>query len=195
MGAWFLRLAVLGAILFVPKQAPAPGMLDESISLKIITKTYNIEGQTSQQLRKQMQERGPIDLYGVRRFGECRWKVWWDWPDQNKLLHVKVYARATLTFPKWEESDGSESSDPELRKKWENFLTRMRAHERQHLHHLIKLLPNVRDQINAAALTNPALTRKQANKIAQTVLRKIRQLDRDYDLRTQNGKLEGVVLR
>ena len=142
-----------------------------------------IRGDTPEQLRKELDQKGPADNYGKRRDAYTHWYVSWNWPGAGSsgkpdFDRVKAGYRITVTLPCW--SPDLDVETQSLRK-WETFLKAVIEHELAHVKNVAARYQEVESQIREASKANPDLSTKEANLEAEKVLSKIRAWDREFD--------------
>ena len=155
---------------------------------------YDISGSTVQELRAQMERRGPV-YGGKRMFGRCLWRVRASFaayprkPDA-RCVASKVPARldATITLPRWR---GYDQAPAELKARWDGFIKGLRRHEQNHFNHG-----------QAAAVETKRAIQELSGKYdcqefqrrAQDILRSVpaaySDRDREYDSVTNHGSTE-----
>ena len=135
-------------------------------SVKVSTKIkyYEISGNTSQQLRRQMRLKGPGRFAALTKTN-----VHWD-------QSCKVTLKITYTYPRWK--DQSKAS-AKLRKDWKNMMRVMIKHEETHGRHSI----SAANEVAAAKCKN-----------ANGIFRKWERISRLFDRRTNHGIKQGMVL-
>jgi len=156
---------------------------------------YRIYGDTAQELRDYIDQHGPRDSAGRRGDAFTRWYIRWHWPfdqEDNPIFEQsEVEYQITVSLPTW---DPTEAASAELIEEWNQYYRALIAHEKKHVSFARDNAPRIREEILKAKSKNPLLTEDQANRIAESIISEIHQLDREYDHRTQFGYLEGVQL-
>lgn len=162
---------------------------------------YPVSGGTLSELRESVAKSGPIDPEGMRRSARVEWDVRWSWPlevaqeptePKARFEKVKCEIEIVVSFPRWVEQDSSR--DPQLRQQWEAFESALAKHEQRHIELALDSFEEPCKQIRRAYAHDPNLSIRQAHKIGQRELARIRAMDRDYDLKTDHGKTEGARL-
>lgn len=154
---------------------------------------YVVRGATAQEVQLSMLSNGPKDAAGVARFAVTEWTVEWSWsqPVDGSIDadSITLSCSATMLLPRYEPTGGDA---PELSPAWRNFAKRLEKHELNHLEHVRRIAPEIRERIKRAARKNDGVSPAQANRIAHRVIREMRALDTAYDEHTDHGKTEGV---
>ncbi len=140
-----------------------------------------------------MLSNGPRDAAGTPRFAVTDWTVEWSWNQSVRGTidadTVAVSCSATMLLPRYEAKHGDR---PELSEAWANFTRRLERHELNHLEHVRRVAPEIRERIKRAARKNDGVSPALANRIAHRVIREMQALDAAYDSRTDHGRTEGV---
>ena len=129
------------------------------------TKTYIVDATTLAGLRKQLNQKGP---HGHWAYTE--WYVRW-------TGSCKLSVEITYTLPKHKNPG---KLDPDVRKRWKAMVRALTKHEHNHGDHGIRAAR----EIEKAKCAN-----------GDAIIKKWNGQDKAYDLRTNHGKTEGVVLR
>lgn len=180
-------MLVLGMGTTSPAQPEVAGTASDRVEY------YEIEGATPDELRREMDRRGPLDDQGRRRDAFARWRISWSWPLKSSgkpdFAGAISQFEGVMTLPRWR---GREDASAELVKRWDDFMAAVRRHEEGHLGPARQAAPQVAEAIRIAAGQNPDLTIREAHRIAEAVVSSIRAYDREYDERTRHGQTEGV---
>ncbi len=156
---------------------------------------YPVFGDTLQALQASMRAHGPVDLHHQRRDGYTHWHVRWWWnstADGSPQFETsKVALSVTVTLPDWRDRG---KASPELQAAWDGYFRALVAHERQHIEIVYREFPEIERVLRSLAATERRATAQQAHLVGETLLRKIRALDAELDVRTNHGVNEGVCL-
>lgn len=158
---------------------------------------YDIEGHSKAELRANMQKFGPKDQFGMARDAYTSWHVSWSWPRKNGKIDfnsTQLSKTLKIIMPRWG-ADPVKKEDSLLRKEWELYIKKLAEHEFRHASFFLHNVTKIKKKIMKAVAANPKLSFDDANYEAYKVLAKIRKLDKDYDLKTDHGRLEGVTLK
>lgn len=176
---------------------PAPA---ELAAVKILTSDpnvtvsyYNIGGNDTEQIRSELNAKGPLDVLGKRRYALTKWLIKWRWPTAPSgapaIDQTEGSYSAEITLPRW---SGREEASPELRDKWDRFFEALVKHEQQHVLTAAK-------NYNVPAIKikdkhkESELSVEGANQIGHKTIANLRLLDLKYDRETDHGKSEGIV--
>ncbi len=148
---------------------------------------YEINGNTEQDLRQQMNEFGPLDDNYQRFDAVTNWYISWNWPgygtENCDLSTAETGLTIDLTLPRW---NAPNNPDPNLVQKWNLYISNLAFHEQGHVDNILSYYPQVLTAIqNATCLT--------ADQSAQNILEQIRQADRLYDETTSHGATQGAL--
>lgn len=161
----------------------------------VLIQHYEIDGNSLEQLRDSINERGPLDGIMHRRDAYTRWKISWDWPftpgGKPDFDKVRASCDVSVTLPRLGKSAQLE---PDKLGKWNGYLKAVRKHEAEHVKGVLENYNSIPAKIRSAWLAQPELTAHEANGIAREVVVGIRRFDADFDRYTRHGRLQGVVL-
>ena len=189
-----LVLCLMACRLFQPFSLVEPTatlVLHDALQINIDNATmvfYEISGSTADELREQMNQKGPVDSASRLRYdARTNWYVSWTWPgygeSQCDLSQASVSYDIKVTAPHWEPAP---DADPDLVDRWNNYMNSLAVHEQGHVDNIVNNYLQVRDAIRDATCAT-------AEQAAQEVLDQFRQFDTDYDLETVHGKTQGAV--
>jgi len=158
---------------------------------------YAISGSTTKQLLASMEEKGPADNTGRRFHGYTRWHVSWTYDasaqqDGCVIDKVDTEVSGTITLPEW--TDAS-TADGALRARWLRYSQVLREHEEGHFRFAQAAAADIRRQLGGFSSGQDCKAMyKEANRLAQQILREHQQRERAYDRETQHGRTQGLVL-
>ncbi len=154
---------------------------------------YVVRGASALDIRRSMLTHGPRDATGTPRFAVTEWTVEWRWEQSSRgtidAETVSLSCSASMLLPRYEPEQGDA---PELARVWADFAKRLERHELNHLEHVRRIAPEIRERIRRAARRNEGVSPALANRIAHRVIREMRALDAAYDSQTDHGRTEGV---
>jgi predicted secreted Zn-dependent protease len=146
---------------------------------------YTITGNTSAELRAQMDRLGPTAT-GQHWDAVESWYINWRWPTAGdgscELSSATVSVTNTVTSPVWTPPPGVY---PALVAAWSRYMLALATHEKGHVDLVIAGVPSVLDALHKA-------TCGSANSAANAVLDQIRQRNADYDAATNHGATQGA---
>ena len=171
--------AILAALLF-----PTNAVRAEAEKI-IIFDYYDIEGQTVDELRDQMNTHGVVWTNGNTYDAFTAWHVKWNFRSVDTTLNVE------LRLPRWKNYvDGP----ADLRKKWNVYMRLLRKHENGHKDIAIKAATEIEKSI---AELEPAATCEEladtANELGRRILSKHADKEKEYDAQTNFGETQGAV--
>ncbi len=157
---------------------------------------YPIRGDSADELRHQMNKKGPKHDDGKRYDGYTSWHVKWRfrWREsdgQCAITSVDTQVDVTSTLPRWVEA---KAADEDLQAKWNDFYRALKKHERGHKRIGIKAAEAIEAAI-ADMESRPDCKRleRQANTLGHQLLKKYRKRDDAFDQRTNYGQRNGAV--
>jgi predicted secreted Zn-dependent protease len=189
-----MRFLAVSALLWsVVPHLGVPTPSRDECDLSVERREYLVRGSSSEEVRWSMLENGPRDARGHPRFAFTEWTVAWRWDrraDGNVDSDtVDLSCRATILLPRYDAGPGGTSGVSSL---WTDFAKRLERHEYNHLEHVRRVAPEIRERIRRAERRGGGVSPAQANRIAGRVIREIRLLDETYDRETDHGKTEGT---
>ena len=160
-------------------------------------KTYDLAGQSAQQLIAQMKKTGPLDKDGKRYFGKTDWTINWRYHYETRgrsviFTRLSVTADVTIILPRRQAP--ATGGDP-MAAEWARFSAALAVHERGHAENahrhatqLYALLQGHGPFSNAQELET--FVKTEGDKcIASTTAE-----DDEYDKRTRHGDTQGATL-
>lgn len=197
--ASLLLLVSSACVTYAPAVRPAPAApcADVPFPEDVTADYYDISGGSSTQLRREMDAKGPV-TDGKRNDAYTHWHVDWRYPFQKSAAGcttgpATITLKTSYQFPRW---TGEPSGDAELRRRWHCYQGALLTHEDGHRVHgrdaaaeieaKLPTLPPRRtcDEMDAAA-----------NAEGQRILQHYRDLDREYDAKTNHGATQGATFR
>ena len=156
----------MGALAWLGFAVVISNLPANAATVKVSTKIkyYEINGNTSKQLRRQMRLKGPGRFAALTR------------PNLRWGQACKVTLKITYTYPRWK--DQSKAS-AKLREDWKNMMRAMVKHEETHGRHFI----SAANEIAGARCKN-----------AKGIFRKWERISRLFDRRTNHGIKQGIIL-
>lgn len=152
---------------------------------------YDVEGNSPEELRREMDLKGPKDDLGRTRDAFTRWKISWSWPTEDgepKIKEVEIKTDITVLLPR-----PASNLTKDVKIKWDNYIRAIIHHESKHVRIAADNAYLVRKEILKTLKSDPNLSYAGANRVGKEVLSKIRSLDTSLDKETNSGKEEGVI--
>ena len=158
---------------------------------------YYIDGGSALVLMAQMDKNGPIGVDGRNHPARTKWEVQWQFRHNMhdgvcKMEKVSVMVGVTSIRPRWRgEAQGSAS----LRERWIKLVEAVERDEAFHKQEALDAGREIEKVLNGltAKKSCQGLT-DEANRVATEVLGAHQSVSRDYDLRTDYGRKNGVSL-
>jgi predicted secreted Zn-dependent protease len=158
---------------------------------------YFIEGGSALILTAQMDQKGPIGVDGRNHPARTKWDAQWRFRHNMhdgvcKMEKVSVMVGMTMKRPRWRKEEQGSAS---LRKRWKQLIEAVDRNEEFHKRQALEAGNEIETVLNALApeKTCEALT-EAANSVATEILGTHQSASRDYDLRTNYGRKNGVSL-
>jgi predicted secreted Zn-dependent protease len=171
-----------------------PGGPTPDLKLSTTFRYYTITGATGQQLRQQMDQRGPVSD-GKRWAGlteqQYRWEVRYTTaPNRCAVQSVTISVQTTITLPRWEPPP---AASPELRQEWIRFINALALHEDGHRQIGLTGIRQLREQARALSPA-PACQALSAalEQAAKETSDWIRRENIRYDQETDHGRTQGT---
>lgn len=159
---------------------------------------YPVYGSNAKQLRDQMRAKGPAGDDGGRYDAYTRYYVKWRFTYRKTgnncaIRTVKVTVDTKYDYPEWR--DYADAS-PQMQQNWNNYMAKLKAHERGHAMHGINCANEIDDMLSQLPpMDSCGILGKTANDKAYAILNKYRNEDVVYDDTTDHGRKQGVMLR
>ena len=160
------------------------------------TEYYAIDGETPAALRQSLNQRSPVRQNNKRFDAYTAWQVCWRYLfDQNLagcgIKEVNTTLEVRFTLPEW---PGRPTAPAPLQAHWGAYHEALLAHEEGHMQFGVEAAAEIEQALNAMAPhpSCPAME-QAANGLAQTLLRKYLELEKQYDRDTNHGMANGAV--
>lgn len=166
----------------------------DGVVVVIDTLYYTIEGTTLEQLGEQMRRLGPKDGE-IPRYAATEYDIRWTYRLRPRvqrctLTDIEVGARILVTFPRWDPPDGTALGSWE---RWQRFSDALRSHEIGHrdlaLRAAGKILRKIRSLQGSLSCGDLDMA---ASFEARSILNEFRNIQAEYDSKTQNGFIQGA---
>ena len=159
----------------------------EQISDNVTVAYYEVLGQNSAEIRRQLNDKGPFDEAGDHHDALTKWRVYWTWPSDGRgradRSKAEVKVRIVLIFPRL---SAESHIDRATETKWRNYCLKLRAHEDLH----IKIARECRAEIEAAIR---GATGNDGDAVARKILKKYQELEIEMDRKTNHGMNDGAT--
>jgi predicted secreted Zn-dependent protease len=157
--------------------------------------SYEIVGATTDDLRRQMDQLGPVDVFGNQHDAYTEWYVTWSYPNSLENGHcstgpISVTVTITATFPHWE---APPDAPQELVDKWTTYMRALQTHEAGHQQIAIEAGREIRQTLSGLpAYPSCSELEQVADAAGQDILARFRQKERTYDQATNHGATQGA---
>jgi predicted secreted Zn-dependent protease len=188
-----IAVALLSGLLAAPASASAQA-LPPGVGGDVRVEYYDVSGSTPRELRESMIRHGPRD--GERPvYGYHSWNVRWRFsyaPENGRCRMTDVFVEVTSVtqLPRWRPE---RTASARLVAEWEAFVERLRAHEDGHRDLGLEAAAQVRGTLLELEAPRCTGMSAAANAAAHRVLDHYRELNRQYDVETRNGRTQGAV--
>jgi predicted secreted Zn-dependent protease len=157
---------------------------------------YNVSGASVQEIRADLNQRGPTDGREHRHFDAVtRWYVRWQYTYKPtaagcEIVTVSTAVDVTYSLPRLSANSAAPTN---VRHAFAHYLERLLVHENGHAQNGIDIAKRIEDGIRGlhAAPTCASLA-AAANSLGQSLIKEANRLDIDYDARTQHGRTQGA---
>lgn len=196
------KIAIAPHRMPLPQQNHNPGKLDLAPSavprVQIHYTPYSITGTTPAALRKQLSQRGPLDLAQNRRYdARTDWSVQWSFRyhqtgDRCRIQTASSSVDITMTLPQWQLPNNN--APQSLVDEWNQYLVALRLHEVGHQQHGIDAATEVLQRLNSfSSYASCSSLETAAQAAAQAIIQQFNQRDIAYDRTTRHGYTQGAV--
>ena len=170
--------------------------LAAEIEFKRVWSLYDIKGRTYAELRRQLNEVGPVNPDTRKRFdARTDWNLSWDYQyskvdGKYRLTEKTVKVTATIHFPKWVDI---EQGNPLARRLWIVYLNNLKRHEEGPVELAKRAGQTLNRRLDQLGAFNSKIEIEEAiKKKAKEVVTIHKALHQDYDRRTNHGKSQGA---
>jgi predicted secreted Zn-dependent protease len=151
-----------------------------------VTVSYYDITLTAEDLRVQMNSKGPVDSHDHIWDALTQWFIRWCWPGFGQspceLDKATVSYEVKVIFPRW---IPLKDASPKLVAQWEDYISALAEHEKGHVDYIVKNYQSV-----AVAIKNANC--HTADSAAHAALVPLRKYDDEYDAITDHGKTQGA---
>jgi predicted secreted Zn-dependent protease len=157
---------------------------------------YDVVGNSAQELRHQMDTKGPFGEEGKRVDGHTDWKVTWSYQyapatDGCRITALGINLSATITLPRWTAGDHASNA---LLKKWQSYIASLRVHEDGHYSHGVEAADEIKSFGQSFHTSDDCLILAMTfNNKATSIIEKYRAADAAYDADTKHGRTQGAI--
>ena len=165
-------------------------------SININTGYYSVSGMDSHSIQQSVQQNGPVGHNGQRFHAYTEWKLKWNyrWTESAsrcRLTQLSVDVEINYMLPALESAEII--SEP-LKTSWERYFQALLGHEQQHKNYAIAAA----QALEKSLLTLPAQPCTEFETTlavtAQRVIDDYQQREKAFDLETNHGINQGVIL-
>lgn len=156
---------------------------------------YDIVGRSAQELRDQMNAKGPTGRRGDRVDGHTHWKTSWKFRyapsgEGCTFTSIEVVTAGIITLPRW---TGEADASGALAKQWGDFSAALLRHEKGHFAHGLKAAGEIEALGRSFRVPGSCATiESEFAQQAKAIIDKYRAADAAFDADTRHGKTQGV---
>lgn len=157
---------------------------------------YQIKGETTERVRMQLNDLGPIDKSGKHWDAYTEWNFDWSYlpvteADKCSAESVELSIDIKIITPKW---DKPTPVSEELVVKWQTYLLALLKHEEEHKKLILSVGNSLYDSINNLDSYPTCIELKHAiNTLGGDSLEQLYQISIEYDNLTEHGKTLGAI--
>ena len=146
---------------------------------------YDISGSTEEELQHQMYLLGPGDDDGKRGWAYTNWRFSWGWGynENCQLTNVHIDLTIKVLLPRW---TPPKDASLDLITEWNNLFRAISEHENGH----VKI---AKDNVGMVYTAIKGSNCNSANSEANFAVNNIRQLQKEYEAKTNHGATQGVT--
>jgi predicted secreted Zn-dependent protease len=156
---------------------------------------YPIYGANEDELRREMNAKGPTGGGASRYDGYTRWNISWRYQYQSRggecrLTDIVTDVKVTMTLPDWR----NEGAAPErLRSRWRQYLAALTVHEMGHRRHGMDAAREIDHSLGAMPpQADCSALGKAANALGDQIIKKYNERDLEYDRSTGHGRSQNA---
>jgi predicted secreted Zn-dependent protease len=165
-------------------------------SINIQTRFYQISGNDPESVRQEVQIKGPRGRDGTGYHASTQWNLKWGYrwiesASRCRISSVEVDIDVTYQLPELV----NRSQLPEsFLQRWDRYYQALYRHEQQHKDYGVKAAQELEQTLLDTSLRPCSSLESDLTARAQAVLDKYQQLEHQYDVETDHGIKEGIVL-
>ena len=156
--------------------------------------TYDVSGDTAQELRRDLNRRGPLS-HGKRYDARTDWHVKWRFDfergqDGCRVVRPRVDLDVVIILPRWRQAAGAER---QLVERWEAYLEALGAHEDGHRDVGQSAADEIRETLEELrAARDCSKAEQRANGLGHEIIERHNRRDERYDEQTRHGATQGA---
>ena len=165
-------------------------------SVQTAVEYYQVEGTSSREISNSLNRNTPIRRNGKIFRGNTRYDVRWNFrwrqrANSCRMDSVETNLDIKYTLPKLKNAG---SLSLHLQQKWSSYMTALIAHEYEHGEIALDMAYVIEEEI---LHIEPAKTCQEleanANRLGHQIVQEFKEIQADFDRRTNHGATEGVV--
>ncbi len=161
------------------------------------TRTYDVQGETIEQILQSIQQNGIEESDGTVCAAHTEWNIHWDlqyFPKSESACGLNSYKVSVDTEYQFPHLATQNISSP-VGFQWQRFMEALTLHEKGHHDLGLQAASDIEGMFeHLGDFPNCKELELSANKEAQKIIRAYRKKEKIYDEETQHGKTQGAVL-
>ena len=191
-----MRFKLMGSLIAVWLMYSISSTAHAEPFITIHTNYYPISGNNSALIHQSLSQLGPIGKDGKRYHAQTSWELSWNyqWVTSRKncgLTRIEVHAEVSYLMPKI--SDDAQLSE-RMKQQWDIYFAALFSHEQQHKDFAVAAAKELDQKLSALTILPCAELDQRISDLSDQVLGKYQKLELEFDLRTEHGIKQGVVL-
>ncbi|MGI0479967.1 DUF922 domain-containing Zn-dependent protease [Geminocystis sp. CENA526] len=165
-------------------------------AINISTNYYNVRGKTVPEIAQSLYNDSPIIYQGKKYHAYTSWNVkwnfnWYQYPRYCQITSVKTTVDVKYTLPKLITYASLSSA---VKQKWDRYYKALIYHEEGHKNFGVNSALNIEKSIlNMGKRNSCPQLEKDANIIANNVIKRSIEQEKEYDRITNHGATQGAV--
>ncbi len=173
---------------------PSRSTADDRVLLVVRKDFYTVEGDSASELLQSMKKRRPFNHNAY-----TDWHINWNYsflikPGKCQLTSFDVNVQVRQTLPRWEKN---KKANKEFHDEWSRYINALMTHEKGHSQLGLEAATEMRTVILSQKWSdkNRAALRKKIDAQCETILKKYKTKEIEYDKTTDHGRTQGGRLR
>jgi len=165
-------------------------------SININTGYYPVFGMDARSIHQSILQNGPLGNNGKRFHAYTQWKVDWSYrwiesASRCRLTQLTVTIDIDYMLP---ELQSTEALDEPLKSGWERYFQALFKHEQQHKEYGVEAARELEKSLLALPAQPCSTFETSLTNTAEKILDIYHQLEKEFDIKTNHGINQGVIL-
>ncbi len=166
-------------------------------TVEVETRYYPVKGKNLQEIYQGLQRNGPNGDRGKTFHAHTEWDIQWSYrwiesDDACRITEVDVDIKISLLLPRLANPNSLEDS---VKSSWGRYYKALLEHEEHHKEYGIKAAHELDDKLRSLPPQECFGMQNRLSDFAQEIVGKYDAMEKAYDLETNHGINEGVVLQ